>query len=130
MPLVATGLLCAAGVTLPATAASQMEVLVVALVLMGLSQGVWTLIASATAAEFGARCFGRAFGIVCAFAPIGSLAPLLVAGLREQSGGYAVRLLSLGALTVCGALAGLMLRERKPEARPPMEAIETVGAGA
>ena len=126
LPLVATGLVCAVGVILLATAGRQLPVLVAALVLMGLSQGVWTLIASATAAEFDARGFGRAFGIVGAFAPVGSLAPPVVAWLKEASGTYTSALLGLGLLTLTGALTGLMLRESNAtEARPrsPLELL-------
>jgi MFS family permease len=113
LPLVAMGLVCGAGVIVLATAARQLPLMVVALVLIGLSQGVWTLMASATAAEFGARGFGRAFGIIGSFAPIGSLAPPVVAWLKEASGTYAPALIGLGLLTFCGAMVGLMMRERE-----------------
>jgi len=83
--------------------------------------------ASATATEFGARGFGRAFGIIGSFAPIGSLAPPVVAWLKEASGTYTPALIGMGLLTLCGAIAGLLLREPKVETGDP---VKIAAAGA
>lgn len=111
-PLIASALFSAAGVMLLAVSARQLPVVVGALVLMGLSQGVWTLVASATSAEFGARGFGRAFGFIGSAAPLGSLAPPILARLHEVSGSYTAGLVGLGVLALCGAAAGLALKEK------------------
>jgi uncharacterized membrane protein (GlpM family) len=77
-----------------------------------LSAGSWTLLASATAAEFGKQGFGRAFGLVCVFPPFAAIAPPVVARLREVSGTYSTGLAGLAVLAVLGAGAALLLRER------------------
>jgi OFA family oxalate/formate antiporter-like MFS transporter len=111
VPMVATGLLCASGVALLLSHAN-LVVLGLAFMLIGLSAGSWTLLASATAAEFGKQGFGRAFGLVCVFPPFAAIAPPVVARLREVSGTYSTGLAGLAVLAVLGAGAALLLRER------------------
>lgn len=112
LPMVVTGLLCAGGVAL-LLSHGGLVVLVLAFMLIGFSQGVWTLLASATAAEFGKHGFGRAFGLICMFPPFASLAPPVVARLREVTGTYSTGLAGLAVLAVLGAAAALLLRERR-----------------
>ena len=111
VPMTVTGLLCAGGLSLLLWHAN-LAVLTLAFMLIGLSAGAWTLLAAATAAEFGKQGFGRAFGLVCVFPPFAALAPPVVARLREVSGTYSVGLAGLAVLAVLGAGAALLLRER------------------
>lgn len=116
-PLIAVALLCAAGLAALIHAAGSLPLLVAAFALIGLSAGVWTLLASATAAEFGRAQFGRAFGLVCMFPPFASLAPPMVARLKEGTGSYAPGLWVLCGLTVVAALIASRLRERAAQAQ-------------
>lgn len=111
LPLITTALLCACGLLALLSHANLIE-LALAFMLIGLSQGAWTLLASATVAEFGKHGFGRAFGLACVFPPFASIAPLVVAWLREVNGTYSTGLAGLAALAVLGAGAALLLRER------------------
>jgi len=83
--------------------------------LVGFSQGVWVLMASCIATEFGSRGFGRAYGIGSAFAPIGALSPPLFARAQEISGSYTGGLLGMALLCVGSVLAACALKEpRRP----------------
>jgi MFS family permease len=82
-------------------------------VLVGLGGGLFTLLAAALAAEFGADGFGRAFGTAMAFLPLASFAPFLIAKSQETTGSYAPALLAFGALVLVGGGLILMLRERR-----------------
>ncbi len=113
IPLVLVALLGAAGTLLLAFQSGSLPMLLTATAISGFSSGVWTLLASATNAEFGAKDFGRAFGIVCAFTPIGALAPPIVARLNELSGNYVAGLRGLGLLCLLAAIAALFLKERR-----------------
>ena len=53
-----------------ALGAGQLPLLFAGMILLGVTGGAWTLLASATAAEFGPRGFGRAYGVIasmCAY---------------------------------------------------------------
>ena len=102
--------------TVLALSGHHLPVLVGGMLLIGSAAGIWTLLAAATAAEFGAEGFGRAFGLISAFTPLGSLAPPVIAKLQEISGSYVAGLLGLAAFAVVGASAGLLLNERRPAA--------------
>jgi MFS family permease len=131
IPLVLMALVSAAGAGLLAMATDSLPMLSIAFVFIGLSGGIWTLLASATAAEFGAQGFGRAFGLICAFTPIGSLAPPLVAKIEEVTGSYAPGLLGLAVLSLAGAGLAVMLKERRghrPAAAPALDAATDVAA--
>jgi MFS family permease len=112
IPLMAVGLIGAAGLGLLALSGHQAPLMVVGLVLIGLSGGVWTLLASATAAEFGAEGFGTAFGLISALVPLGALAPPILAHIQESTGSYVPGLLGLAVFSLVGAAAGLLLKER------------------
>lgn len=114
-PLVGIGLIAAAGAAILAVSGGDLRMIAAAMTLIGLSGGVWTLLASATAAEFGAQGFGRAFGLISAFTPLGSLAPPVVAKMQEVTGDYRAAFLGLAVLSVAGAAAGLLLNQ--PRAR-------------
>lgn len=80
--------------------------------LVGLSSGLWPLLAAALAREFGASACGRAFGLAALFVPAISLFPFIVAKIHEASGSYAPGLTGMAALTFVGGCACLFLRER------------------
>jgi MFS family permease len=112
-PLALLAVSTAAGTSLLAVA-HQAGALYGAVALVGLSGGIWTMLASATAAEFGPQGFGRAYGVISAFTPLGSLAPPVVAWLYERQGDYAGALLALAAFAlVVGGGGALLLKEQR-----------------
>lgn len=113
VPMIVTALLCAGGLAALINSSGNLPLLFAAFVLIGLSAGVWTLLASATAAEFGREGFGRAFGLICMFPPVASLAPPLVARLKEISASYSLGLSILCGLALLGAGAACLLRETR-----------------
>jgi len=127
IPLVIVALISACGVALVAFLGGQLAMLYAGMILIGLSGGVWTLLASSTAAEFGPAGFGRAFGIIAAFTPIGAIAPPTVAWLQEASGSYAVGLGGFAVLSLIGAAVALLMRENRPNR--PTPAAELAPAG-
>jgi len=102
----------AMGAALLALGAGHLWLLYVGVFLAGISNGIWTLLASATAAEFGSEGFGRALGIIACIAPLGSLAPPVVARLEELSGSFTSGFLGLSALSFGGACLAGLLRQR------------------
>lgn len=78
-------------------------------VLLGMAAAIWTLLAAAMLAEFGSASFGRAYGLACTVAPIGSLAPPIVALVQESTGSYLLPLTSLGGLAFLSVLGVLLL---------------------
>jgi hypothetical protein len=86
------------------------------MVMIGAGAGIWTLLASITAAEFGADGFGSAYGLISAFVPLGAIAPPIVAKLQESTGSYIPGLLGVAALAGAAAVVGLFLKE-KPRVR-------------
>jgi MFS family permease len=86
------------------------------MMLVGLSGGMWPLLAAAVAAEFGAEGVGRGFGSLMMFLPIIVLTPFIVAKVHETTGSYVPSLIGLAALTFVGAAACLyFMRERRRE---------------
>jgi hypothetical protein len=81
----------------------------IAVVLIGLSGGMWPLLAAAVAAEFGAGGVGRAFGLLMMFLPVIVLVPFVVAKVHEVFGSYAPSLIGLSALTIAAGTACLLL---------------------
>jgi MFS family permease len=120
IPLVLVALVNATGVAVLAFLGDQLPMLYVGMILIGMSGGVWTLLASATAAEFGADGFGRAFGVISAFTPIGAVAPPIVARLQEASGSYVAGLAGLAVLSLVGAGVALLMREKRPGRAAPV----------
>jgi OFA family oxalate/formate antiporter-like MFS transporter len=80
--------------------------------LLGLSGGLWTLIAAAIGREFGAANVGLGFGMMLMFLPINNLAPFLIARVQESTGSYATALLAFAALVLVGGAVSLLMRER------------------
>jgi MFS family permease len=89
--------------------------------LVGAGGGFWPLIASALAAEFGPANFGRAFGALMLFLPLGATPAFVVAKVKEITGSYVPSLLGLAILSVIGGICCLFLREKRG-AQPPREA--------
>jgi len=112
IPLVAVALLAGAGACLLAVA-HDLTALTVATICIGLSQGHWTLLASCTAYEYGPNAFGRAYGWINTFAPLGSFAPPIATLLNELQGSYAPALIGFGVLAFAAAFAALFFRETR-----------------
>jgi len=123
IPLVLVALLNATGMAVLAFFGDQLPLLYTAVILVGMSGGVWTLLASATAAEFGAEGFGKAFGIISAFTPIGAIAAPIVAKLQEATGSYVSGLAGLAVFSLCAGGVALLLNETRPAAAPRAPAI-------
>jgi len=86
--------------------------------LIGIGGGVWTLLAAAVAAEFGADGFGRAFGLLVAFLPLDGLVPFAIAKTQESAGSYAPALLALAVIAVLGGGLCLLIREPRGARAP------------
>jgi len=80
-------------------------------ILVGLSQSMLVLQASCIAAEFGASDFARAYGLLCALGPIGTLSPPIFALMRETSGSYTSGLVSLAVLCLVALFIALSYRD-------------------
>ena len=115
IPLVLLAAVTAVGVALLGRAHGLVS-LYGAAMLVGVAGGVWTILASATAAEFGSQGFGRAYGVISGFTPIPPmLAPLVALG-RERTGDYLVPMTALAVLAAAGGVVALLLREKAPGA--------------
>lgn len=80
--------------------------------LVGVANGMWTLLPAAMALEFGASGVGRAFGALMLFLPINSFAPSLIAKVQENTGSYGPAMLGLAAITLLGGTLVLLMREK------------------
>lgn len=117
LPLAGLAIVMAGGSILTALSAS-MSAMVVAVVLVGIGGGVWTLLAAAIAAEFGAVGFGRAFGLIVAFLPLNALVPFAIARTQESTGSYAPALFVLAVIAVIGGALCLLIGEGPREESP------------
>jgi len=114
LPLVGLALATAAGGTIVAFAQSGAG-LFLGVLMVGLSGGMWPLLAAAVATEFGANHVGRSFGLLMMFLPIISLMPSAVGRIQERTGSYVPGLSALAALTFVGGVACLFMIERRRE---------------
>lgn len=115
LPLVGLATATALGGIIVATAANATG-LTIGTALVGLSGGMWPLLAAAIAREFGASGVGRGFGLLTLFVPIIVFTPFIVAKVRETTGSYSLALGGLAVLTLAGAAACfLFMRERAIE---------------
>ncbi len=121
IPLALVALLAAIGAFL-LVAAHSPAMLFLAIIPIGLSGGIWTVLPSSVAAEFGTASFGRAFGLVTACAPFAMLTVPVIAKLKEQSGSYSTGLLALTLFALFGAGVATLLRQRSasPAAEPQL----------
>jgi nitrate/nitrite transporter NarK len=111
-PLVAAALCVSLGMGILALSPHHPMLLVVGVLLVGCAGACWTLLASATVAEFGPNDFGRAYGLISALTPVGSLAAPLLARVKEAGGSYTPGLVALGLLAFGGAAVALLLKEK------------------
>jgi MFS family permease len=91
---------------------SSLSVIVAACALIGLSGGVFSLLAAAVAVEFGAEGVGRAFGLCMLFIPLMAFGAFGVAKTHERTGSYAPAFIAMAMLVVISAFLSLKLRER------------------
>jgi MFS transporter, OFA family, oxalate/formate antiporter len=110
LPLAGLAIVMAAGSILIALSVS-LSGMVLAVALVGIGGGVWTLLAAAIAAEFGAVGFGRAFGLIVAFLPLNALVPFAIAKTQESTGSYAPALFVLAVIAVIGGALCLLIGE-------------------
>lgn len=80
---------------------------------VGLCGGIWVILPSALAAEFGSASLGRAFGVITAIVPFAIVAAPWAAHVKEQTGHYDHALLILAILGLLGAALCLLLRQPK-----------------
>ncbi len=119
LPMLLVGSATTLGMVLVTLAGGSLPMLAIGIVLVGISQGAWTLVASASAREFGAQGFGRAFGLVCATSPIGSLGPPIVARIAESGAGYVPGLIGTALVALAGTGIAGLLNERSRRSQPP-----------
>jgi len=110
IPLAAIGVIGAVGLVVTGFA-GDLPVLAIGFALSGVLGGIWTPLASAVSAEFSPRNYGRAFGLISAFSPIGLSAGFLVAKLQEAQGDYTLAMLISAGLAGAGVLIALAIRE-------------------
>jgi sugar phosphate permease len=89
--------------------------------LVGVANGMWTLLPAAMALEFGASGVGRAFGALMLFIPLNSFAPSLIAKTAESSGSYGPAMLVIAAITLVGGALVLLMREKRGGHATPEE---------
>jgi MFS family permease len=120
LPFAGLALVMATGAAVLALGGS-LPLAMVGCALIGFGGGLYTLLAAALAAEFGADGFGRAYGLAMLFLPVMSLAPFAVAKIQETSGSYTPAILALGGLVVVSGGLSLLLRERHGGRLSPAE---------
>ncbi len=114
IPLVLLAAVTALGSALLGVAHNQ-AALFCAAALIGVAGGVWTILASATAAEFGSRAFGRAYGVISGFTPIPPMIAPLVALAHERTGDYVMPMTTLAVMAAAGGGVALLLNEKRHE---------------
>lgn len=124
LPLIFVSLLAAIGAGLLVIANSA-GMFFLAIAVIGMSGGIWTVLPSSAAAEFGTASFGRAFGMLTVSAPFAMLTVPVVAKLKEQSGSYSTGLLALAVFALLGAGVATLLRQRgaSPAAEPALRTV-------
>jgi nitrate/nitrite transporter NarK len=80
--------------------------------LIGSAGGFNTLLAVALASEFGARGFGRAFGMSFFPLPLGSAMAVVVAKIQEATGSYAPGLIGMAVIVLIGGFLSLLMDEK------------------
>jgi len=118
LPFIGLAVLMVMGAALLAVG-SDLPVIVVGCVLVGMGGGVFTLLAAAIATEFGAEGVGRAFGLCMFFIPVVTLAPYAIAKTQESTGSYAPAFIGMAILAAISGVLAMLLRERRgaPPAR-------------
>jgi MFS family permease len=114
VPLFGLTVTSALGALIVAFGGAHMNTLTTGFVLIGISGGLWPLLAAAAALEFGANGVGRVFGLLTFFLPVVSLNPFILAKIQESTHSYAPGLTGAAILTLFGGFICLLLmRERR-----------------
>jgi predicted MFS family arabinose efflux permease len=111
LPLAGLAVLTAAGAALVGIG-QGLPSMVAGVSLLGMSGGLWTLVAASIAAEFGSPNVGLGFGMMLMFLPINNLSPFLIAKVQERTGSYAAALLAFAVWVLVGGAASLLMRDR------------------
>lgn len=112
LPFIGLGVLMVLGSLLLALG-SNLPIIVVGCFLIGLGSGVFTLLAAAIAAEFGAEGMGRAFGMCMMFVPVITLSPFLIARSQERTGSYTHAFIGGAIFLAISAFLATLYRERR-----------------
>ena len=112
VPLAGTAMAVAGGLLALSFSGSSFALFIFGALLIGLGGGVWPLVGSGVASEFGTAGFGRAFGLIVTIITFSSFAPPIFAYTQERTGTYLTGLNSMAALAVLGGLVALTLRKR------------------
>ena len=112
LPLAGLAVVTAAGAALIGIGHS-LPSMVLGVALLGMSGGLWTLIAAAIGAEFGAANVGLGFGMMLMFLPINNLSPFMIAKVQESTGSYVDALLAFAVLVLMGGATSLLIRETR-----------------
>lgn len=112
LPLAGTAMVVAGGILALSFSGSSFALFIVGALLIGLGGGVWPLVGTGVASEFGTAGFGRAFGLIVTIITFSSFSPPIFAYVQEMTGTYLTGLNAMAALVVLGGLVALTLRKR------------------
>lgn len=114
MPLILTAILAAAA-TFSIAFAHSFLALFVGFMILGITNGMWVLMAACNAEEFGSANFPRALGAACMFSVVASLVSPLVALTNERTGSYTPAIVLLAAFGLLAVVASLFYRPRRSQ---------------
>jgi MFS family permease len=99
--------------------------------LAGFAGGIWVVLPSAAAAEFGAGNVGKVFGLFSLVLPFHSLVGAGIARAKEVTGSYTEVLLAIAVSCTIGGIIAMFMRERRGGHLTPAEkeeaALEAAG---
>ena len=93
-------------------------------ILLGASQGMWVMLASCIASEFGSRDFPRAYGFASAATLFTTITAPAVAYSAEVTGSYTPGFLAITATCVVGVVAAFLYRDARKAALGPADEAE------
>lgn len=93
-------------------------------ILLGASQGMWVMLASCIASEFGSRDFPRAYGFASAATLFTTITAPAVAYSAEVAGSYTPGFLATTATCVVGVVAAFLYRDARKAALGPADEAE------
>ena len=111
LPLACLAVIATAGAVLLGIGHTFMATLI-AVALIGLAGGLWPLVTTAVAREFGSANAGLAFGMLLVFLPIQAFSSFVIARTEEITGSYALGFVSYAVLVFVGGTTCLLMRER------------------
>jgi len=82
-------------------------------ILLGASQGMWVMLASCLASEFGSRDFPRAYGFACITTVLTAATAPMVAYSAELTGGYTGGFIATTLSCVVGMIAAFLYRDAR-----------------